>query len=70
MTPQQQGIVCGQCGQIHSGQTCQQRHWKQVPPSDGQSVEIVENGKPYYWCDVCKHWNTSHVTDKHTRRTE
>jgi hypothetical protein len=39
--------------------------WKRTAPAEGESNTKTVKDKKYYWCDKCKSWNLTHVTDRH-----
>ena len=49
---------------------CNNRNWKYVAPTPGQSQSKVTNGTTFEWCGKCKRWTTSHNTDSHGKQHE
>jgi uncharacterized membrane protein YgcG len=42
-----------------------QKNPKHIPPAAGEPTKRVVKGMTLYWCQHCKSWNTTHVTDQH-----
>ena len=57
---------CPRCGKSHEG-LCDQLHWKQIPPKEGEKENKVVNNRTWFWCGRCHRWNTTHSTTEHVR---
>ena len=62
----QDPTICKRCGKSHPGRKCEIPHWRTVPPAEGKSETMQFNGRTYFWCGICKRWNTTHKTSEHT----
>ena len=66
--PESDSTKCKRCGQIHPGRPCHLPHCRQTPPPKDTGETKTLNNKKYYWCNICKRWNTTHVTKDHTSK--
>ena len=39
--------------------------WKGTAPKSGESESVVRNNRTWLWCNICKHWSTTHGTSTH-----
>ena len=52
------------------GSNTKRKYWKLTPPTDGQSEEVVRNGKHLFWCAKCRRWNPTHKTTDHVSKKD
>ena len=47
-----------------------ERHWKKVPPKEGEDKKKEVSGHTWMWCKICRRWTSHHGTSGHVKKGE
>jgi hypothetical protein len=41
--------------------------WKKTAPAEGGQQTITKGDSSYHWCQICRRWNSTHLTGQHAK---